>query len=273
MVDTQQLEKIGEGREAEMFAWGDGKILRLLRDPTRRVGVQWEAAAMQTARDRGLPVPAIYGIEEVMGRPGIIMERVDGTDLLTQISSRPWTLWKAGDILGEVHARLHSAPASERLPELRPRMAERITANHEIPRPLARYATEALQQLPDGDRMCHFDFHPANVLMSPNGPVVIDWTGVKRGDHHADVARSVLILRLGEPPPGSISAVMRVLTRFARGILLRRYLSSYKRHGQLNDALVDRWLPVCAVDRLLDGIPEEIPAIRRLLEKAGAPLP
>jgi Ser/Thr protein kinase RdoA (MazF antagonist) len=174
LADTQQLEKIGEGREAEMFAWGDGKILRLIRDPTRRVGVQWEAAAMQTARDRGLPVPAIYGIEEVMGRPGIIMERVDGTDLLTQISSRPWTLWKAGDILGEIHARLHSVPSSERLPELRPRIAERITANPEIPAPLAKFATDALNDLPDGDRMCHFDYHPANVLMSPNGPVVID---------------------------------------------------------------------------------------------------
>jgi aminoglycoside phosphotransferase (APT) family kinase protein len=159
------------------------------------------------------------------------------------------------------------------LPEVRARIAERISSNPEIPRPLAAFALQGLNELPDGDRMCHFDYHPANVLMSPNGPVVIDWTGVKRGDHHADVARSVLILRLGEPPPGSISAVMRVLTRFARGILLRRYLSSYKRHGQLDDALVDRWLAVCAVDRLLDGIPEEIPAIRRLLEKAGAPLP
>jgi hypothetical protein len=66
---------------------------------------------------------------------------------------------------------------------------------------------------------------------------------------------------------------MRVLTRFARGILLNRYLNAYRCHGQLDDALVDRWLPVCAVDRLLDGIPEEIPAIRRFLEGSGAPLP
>jgi len=55
-------------------------------------------------------------------------------------------------------------------------------------------------------------------------------------------------------------------------MLLGRYLRSYRRHGQLDDALVDRWIPVCAVDRLLDGIPEEVPAIRRLLEKAGSPL-
>ena len=271
MVQTETLVKIGEGREAEMFAWEDGRVLRLLRDPARRAGVQWEAAAMQTARSRGLPVPEIYGITEVMGRPGIIMERVDGTDLLTQISARPWTLWKAGDILGEVHARLHSTTASERLPELRARLAERITGRAEIPKPLASFATDALKDLPDGDRMCHFDFHPANVLMSPKGPVVIDWTNVKRGDHHADVARAVLILKLGEPPEAA-PAHLKLLARFGRAMLLGRYLRSYRRHGQLDDALVDRWIPVCAVDRLLDGIPEEVPAIRRLLEKAGSPL-
>jgi aminoglycoside phosphotransferase (APT) family kinase protein len=273
LVDIETLVKIGEGREAEMFAGEDGRVLRLLRDGKSRTQVQWEAAAMQTASARGLPVPAVYGITEVMGRPGIIMERVDGPDLLTQLNARPWTLFKAGDILGEVHARLHSVTASHRLPSLKAVLASRIGSRPEIPPALSRFATDAVNDLSDGDRICHFDYHPANVLMSPNGPVVIDWTNVKRGDHHADVARSVLIFRLGEPPPGSVSAVMKVLIRFARGILLRRYLNAYLRHGQLDRSLVDRWLPVCAVDRLLDGIPEEVPAIHRLLKKAGAPLP
>ena len=254
-----------------MFAWEDGRILRLLRNPDRRTQVQWEAAAMQTASARGLPVPSVYGITEVMGRPGIIMERVDGPDLLTQINARPWTLFRAGSTLGDVHANLHSVTASDRLPILKPTLAGRIGSRSEIPPELARFAIDTLNELPDGDRICHFDYHPANVLMSSNGPVVIDWTNVKRGDHHADVARSVLILRLGEPPPGSVSPVMRLLIRFARGILLGRYLSAYRRRGQLDRSLVDRWIPVVAVDRLLDGIPEEVTKIRELLVKAGAP--
>jgi aminoglycoside phosphotransferase (APT) family kinase protein len=271
-VDTTTLVKIGEGREAEMFAWEGGTILRLLRGTDRRNQVQWEAAAMETARARGLPVPAVFGITEVMGRPGIIMERVDGPDLLTQINARPWTIFQAGSLLGDVHARLHSVTASERLPMLKPTLAARIGSRPEIPPELARFAIDSLNDLPEGDRICHFDYHPANVLISSAGPVVIDWTNVKRGDHHADVARSVLILRLGEPPPGSVSAVMKVLIRFARGILLGRYLSAYHRREHLDRSLVDRWIPVCAVDRLLDGIPEEVPAIHRLLRESGAPL-
>jgi aminoglycoside phosphotransferase (APT) family kinase protein len=214
----------------------------------------------------------VYGITEVMGRPGIIMERIDGTDLLTRINARPWTVFKAGGILGEVHARLHSATASERLPFLKPTLAARIGSRKEVPPELARFAIDAMNELPEGDRICHFDYHPANVLMGPSGPVVIDWTNAKRGDHHADVARSVLILRLGEPPPGSVSTLVRALTRLGRAVLLRGYMSAYRRHGPLDRALVERWVPVCAVDRLLDGIPEEVSAIHRLLKKAGAPL-
>jgi aminoglycoside phosphotransferase (APT) family kinase protein len=271
VVDTHTLVKIGEGREAEMFTWEGGRVLRLLRDPGRRAQVQWEAAAMQTARDRGLPVPAVYGIVEVMDRPGIIMERVDGADLLTRMSNRPWTLWNSGDILGSVHAKLHSVLASDRLPLLKETIAARAHENPQIPPALARFTVDALERLPDGHRICHFDFHPANLLMSPKGPVVIDWTNVRRGDHHADIARSVLILRLGEPP-GESPLHVKMAMGAARWILLRTYIRAYRREGQFDQALVDRWLPVIAADRLRDNIPEEVPAIQRLLREAGAPL-
>jgi len=51
------LRKIGEGREAEIFAWGEGSILRLMRDPG---AVEWcdqQAAAMTAAWEAGGPVP------------------------------------------------------------------------------------------------------------------------------------------------------------------------------------------------------------------------
>jgi Ser/Thr protein kinase RdoA (MazF antagonist) len=35
-------------------------------------------------------------------------------------------------------------------------------------------ALERLNQLPDGDALCHGDYHPDNVLMTRNGPIIID---------------------------------------------------------------------------------------------------
>ena len=32
-----------------------------------------------------------------------------------------------------------------------------------------------------GDRVLHIDLHPENVIISPAGPVVIDWSGASAG--------------------------------------------------------------------------------------------
>src|SRR3990172_8637816 len=47
--ETQELRKVAEGREAEMFAWEDGTILRLLREPGAEQRNQGQAAAIEAA--------------------------------------------------------------------------------------------------------------------------------------------------------------------------------------------------------------------------------
>jgi aminoglycoside phosphotransferase (APT) family kinase protein len=47
---------------------------------------------------------------------------------------------------------------------------------------------------PVGERILHLDLHPNNVLMSPEGPVVIDWRNAGVGPPEYDVALSALIL-------------------------------------------------------------------------------
>jgi len=43
--------------------------------------------------------------------------------------------------------------------------------------------------------LCHLDLHPANVILSPAGPVVIDWTNaVRGGDPSVDAALTYIIL-------------------------------------------------------------------------------
>ncbi len=188
-MQRQELQKIAEGREAEMFAWKEGTILRLLRDPEAQQRSEMQAAAIESGRSLGVRVPAVYGSKTVMGRPGLIMERLEGPDLLTLIGRRPWTVFRAGRISGEVHAKLHEAKAPETIPDLKTRLRAPIQSVGVLPKPLAEFALAVLEGLPDGDRLCHGDFHPGNILMAGATPVVIDWTGAMRGDPTADVAR------------------------------------------------------------------------------------
>ena len=268
VLQPQEFRKIAEGREAEMYAWVDGTILRLLRSAVDEGKLQREALAMEAARSSGVRVPAVHDLTTVNGRPGMVMERIDGPDLLALVAQRPWKMFWAARVLGEAQVQLHAARGSSRLPELRVALRRHIESAN-LPEHLTRFAIRHLDGLPDGESLCHGDFHPGNIIVSEGGPVVIDWTGATRGDADADLARSLLMFRIGELPPGS-PAVLRTLATFARKIVASAYLRAYRRQRPLEMATVKRWdIPVTA-GRVADGIEEELPKLLAILEEEYA---
>ena len=264
---TQQRRKLAEGREAEIFPHDDGTVLKLFRAERPAAWIENEAAAMNAVRAAGGPAPEARGIVREEGRPGLLMERVAGQDMLTLLGKKPWMLWSYGRILGEAHATLHAVVAPPQLPPHKQRLRMHIeAAAAEAPehRALAEFVLAALDALPQGDRICHGDYHPGNVLLTGRGPVVIDWPAATSGDPHADVARALLILDISNPPPGSPALVM-MLARYARRILRSRYLAAYRRKRPLDDALVARWRVPVAAARLHDGIEDERDALFAIL--------
>src|SRR3972149_1488832 len=162
----QPLRKIAEGREAEIFAWRDAAVLRLLRSPNAQRQVEWEAQAMRAAAAAGVRVPAVHSTTTVDGRPGLIMERIDGIDMLAIVGKQPWQVFSVGALSGRIHAALHEVIAPEALPSLRDVLRGRIERFARAPRHLAEFALSLLNGLPDGDRLCHGDFHPGNIMQT-----------------------------------------------------------------------------------------------------------
>ena len=266
---TAGRTRIGEGREAEIFAWDDGTVLRLLRpgiDPARAQG---EAAAMRAAAAGGVDVPRVRGTTTVEGRAGLVMDRVDGPDLITLMGRRPWTIPRAARIVGVAQARMHDVVAPPDLDDLRSHARFKIEATADLPADLAEFALATLDSLPDGDRLCHGDVHPGNVLLGSQGPAVIDWTNATRGDVAGDLARTRLMLQLGAVQE-YMPAVIRHLSAFGRRSFFRLYVRAYTRARPIDADLVDRWEIVRAADRLYEGIEAERPALLALLERRAS---
>ncbi len=267
LADTNDLRKIAEGREAEMFEWEDGLILRLLRDAQGQRRLEWEASALEAARSCGIRVPRFAGMMPALGRPGMLMARVWGEDLLLLLARKPWKVWWSGSVLGRVHAEMASAVAPPTLPSLRDSLWNRLHASDRVPRDVAAAALKLLEGLPDSDRLCHGDFHPANVLVDASGPVTIDWTNARRGNPDADVARTLVTLRLGAPPSWT-PVVLRVMALVGRSILTSAYLRSYRRLRPVDGETLRRWEFVRAAERLVEDIPEEREGVLRFVERA-----
>jgi aminoglycoside phosphotransferase (APT) family kinase protein len=271
MADTRagELKKIAEGREAEMYEWGDGKVLRLLRNRDGQRWLEEQGAALEAARASGVRVPAVYGMTTVLDRPGMIMERIAGLDLLTIVGGMPWKVFWVADITGKTHARLNRVPAPAGIPSLKERLARQILFSGAVPADLVAFALAELGALPEGDRLCHGDFHPGNIMMQDGEPVVIDWSNVARGDPTADYARCQLMWRQGSLPPGT-SVPLRIMSSFGRGILTWGYSRSYARVTKLDQQRVRQWMVPVAAGRLAEGIETERENILRFLRKAAA---
>lgn len=262
------LTPLAEGREAEVFLNAAGDVMKVMRSAAQAPRVQREAAALQALADREHLAPAYRGTTEVEGRPALVSERVMGTDFLALLSRKPWLVLAVAASLGRAHGAMHRHPGPASLPALNDELARRIESAKALPPRLATEALERLRMLPGGERLCHGDYHPANVLGTVESPVIIDWGDASRGSPAADVARTLLLLRAGELPPDT-SAPMRALTAVGRGLLTRRYLAVYRRTAGEGLDRLDDWMFVRVAARFNEEIEVEYPRLTRLLEEAS----
>jgi aminoglycoside phosphotransferase (APT) family kinase protein len=190
-VGDQPGPLIGAGRSADIYDIGHDRVLRRFRSDydTRR-----EADLMIYLAQAGYPVPAVY---DASGRD-IVMQRLDGRDMVAAVGRRPWLAGSYGRILADLHNQLHQIDAP---PGLRP-------------------AFEA------GDKVVHLDLHPANVMLTARGPMVIDWSNAAAGAPAADVAMAYLVIASSETD--LLPAPVRAVVAPVRAAALRQFLASVR---------------------------------------------
>ena len=213
---------IGQGPYSELFAWGDGRVLKLFRDDCAGRAEE-EARFTRIVQESGLAVSEVIGVIKVDGRPGIVYERIDGPTMYQRITAGPWRIVQSARLFAELHSSIHGRTAPG-LPGQRQQMKEQIRV---APLPVAvrDSALEALDGLPDGNVLCHGDFGLKNVLMSAHGPVAIDWEQATTGNPLADVAKTLLTLLLERKRSSSFTAwPVEPARALIRSTYLRRYL-------------------------------------------------
>ncbi len=145
---------------------------------------------MRHVRRYGYPVPDVLEVTE----DALVLERIEGPTMWDAVRRRPWTLRRNADLLARLHRSLHEVDAPAGLPAAGP----------------------------TGGRLLHLDFHPANVILSPSGPVVVDWTNARCGEPSFDVALTwVICATSGGLGRGGRSFLHRYLSHFDAAELRR----------------------------------------------------
>ena len=96
--------------------------------------------------------------------------------------------------------------------------------------------------MPNHNKLCHGDFNPTNVVISPDGESysILDWSHVTQGNASADAARTYLLFWLA----GDIDAA-------------EKYMDLFCKKTDTAKQYVQKWLPIVAASQSVKGKPEE----------------
>lgn len=241
---------------------------------------EWEATIQRAVADQEFPTPAVRLTapeSSPLGRYLIIMDAVDGQPPMAGLSigtiagQIPNLVRHLPDQLAHIAADLHALdaePVAEQLDALDSTfptttagfIEEQLGYANALDRPDIAAAGERLlttEPTSTVRAITHGDLHPFNLLVTPDGPSLIDWTVARVA--HPGFTLGFTDLMLANPPiplPKIGAAMLRPVGRN----IARRFLSTYR-------ALTDD-TPAAVDDQNLDWH-RKVHALRILVELAG----
>jgi uncharacterized protein (TIGR02172 family) len=265
MVKAISSAPIAEGRTAEIYLWDDGHILKLYRDWCPPDWVDYEARIARAVYEAGVSSPQPGEILEVNGRRGLIYERLEGISMLQDMNTRPWMLLRHARSLAELHVQIHKQSITG-LQSYKDRLVYDIRNSLHLREELRNKVLTRLERLPNGESLCHGDYHPGNIFLTKkNGPVVIDWMTACAGSPWVDVARASLILQIGARAAGrQVHPIIRTVIKLYH----RTYLNRYRALKPDSSDELSRWIPLVAAARLNEDIRPEREALLKMVEEA-----
>lgn len=100
---------------------------------------------------------------------------------------------------------------------------------------------QRLEGMKDHTKLCHGDFNPSNVIITPKGAhYIIDWSHATEGNASADAARTFLIFSME-----------------GKTELAEKYLNMFAKKSTIDKANIQRWIPIVAATQLTKGNEEE----------------
>lgn len=215
-------------RTGKVIVKDNGTLLKVFGPNYKVSAILNEAMNEARAAETGLPVANILEVQKIRDHWCIRREWIDGETLADVMAKNKKGLEKYLKEFVAIQCEIFSK-TSERMGNLADKLDRQISASP-LPKEIRYDLHMKLQSYHRGKSLCHGDFNPTNVIITPNGDWrVIDWSHVRLGDPLADVARTYLLFWLS----GHIAAAEKYMVIACEAL-----------KAKIPD--VQKWLPIVA---------------------------
>lgn len=188
-MDNLKKHKIAEGNTAEIFEVEEKKILKLFKMGYSKGTVHHEYDNHCMVSKAVQNIPKLFEFIEENERFGFIMEKVQGESLASMMQNDD-----SFDEAMETFTILHKNWLMQTMDGPIPYSEWMLHCCHE--RSLDGELADKIKCLPSGSNLCHGDFHPYNIIITPEkSAVIIDFANICKAPKEYDIARTYFLLK------------------------------------------------------------------------------
>ena len=198
-----------------------------------------EALNQARVEETGLNIPKIEEVTKIDGKWAIISDFIEGKTLQQLMDENPDKIDEYMNLFVDIQLKILSKKCPL-LKRIKDKMQDKIsqadldaTTRYELHTRLASMNTHS--------KVCHGDFNPSNVIITPDGtPYILDWSHATQGNGAADAARTYLLFVLE-----------------GKQDLAEKYLKLYCFKSDTARQYINNWMPIVAASQSVKGNPEE----------------
>lgn len=250
-VYIDNMTRIGKGGDADIFVIDDNRVLKLYYNDKDHERIKHEFQIIQDIARYDIGVPKVYNMIELNERIGYVMENIHGESLYLVGSRKPWINFTMPSELAYIQHKIHKFKAPDCARSINNILREKIGECKGFPLKLKEFVLTTLDELKCGDKLCHGDFHPSNVMVRDSEYILIDWFDAGAGDPIADVARTMILLKKYEE--ASKNRIQKYINKVRTNMFAQMYLKAYNKLDHLDMNQLAKWEIVMAAEELMSG--------------------
>ncbi len=234
-----KLDKILTKRKNKVI-YRDGDLVAKVFDETfPKSDILNEALNQARVEETGLNIPKIEEVTKIDGKWAIISTYIEGKTLKELMDENPDKIDEYLNQFVDIQINILNQKAPL-LNKLQDKMKRKICETDLDA--TTRYELHTrLNGMHKHSKVCHGDFNPSNVIITPDGtPYILDWSHATQGNGAADAARTYLLFRLEKQDD-----------------IAEKYIKLFCEKTDTARQYINEWLPIVAASQSVKGKPEE----------------
>ena len=215
------------------------KCIKVFDSDYSKADVLHEALNQARIEETGLNIPKVLEVTMVNGQWAIVLEYIEGKTLAELMEEDSQNTDKYLELLVDLQIEVQSKTCAG-LHKLKDKMNRKISESSLDA--TTRYELHTrLEGMPKHKKVCHGDFNPSNIVITPDGkPYIIDWNHATQGNASADIARTYLLFCLEN-----------------KNDLAEKYLDLFCKKSDTAKQYVQKWMPIVAASQSVKGNEQE----------------